>query len=299
MTENHRSGYVAIVGPPNVGKSTLLNHFLGQKVAIVSAKPQTTRNRILGILTRKDFQIVFLDTPGIFRPSYPLQKTMVQTATRAMEEADVVLMMTDGTRTPGPDEDGLLNLLAGSKTPVILAINKVDLIRDKRNILPLMDRYHQGGRFREIVPVSALSGDGCEDLLTALAAGLPQGPRYYPEEMITESPERFLAAEVIREKVFLRTGEEIPYAAAVKVDQYKDRGPVLYIQATIYVERDSQKAMVIGGRGGKLKEIGQLAREELERTAGKKVFLDLWVKVRPRWRHKDADLRFFGYDGRR
>ena len=299
MTEPFRSGYVAIVGPPNVGKSTLLNRLMGQKIAIVTPKPQTTRNRLLGIFTRPGVQMIFVDTPGIFRPGYPLQKAMVETAVRALGEADLALTMIDAGGGRGDDEDRILRLLSPGGTAAVLALNKIDLVGDKKRLLPLIDRYHRTGLFREIVPISALTGDGVDDLLSALTGLLPEGPQYYPEDMITESPERFLAAEVIREKVFLRTGEEIPYSAAVKVDEYKDRGDSLYIKATVYLERDSQKAIVIGQKGAKLKEIGQLAREELEAQTGRKIFLDLWGKVRRRWRHQTGDLRFFGYDGRR
>ncbi len=299
MTEPFRSGYVAIVGPPNVGKSTLLNRLMGQKIAIVTPKPQTTRNRLLGIFTRPGVQMIFVDTPGIFRPGYPLQKAMVETAVRALGEADLALTMIDAGGGRGDDEDRILRLLSPGETTAVLALNKIDQMGDKKRLLPLIDRYHRTGLFREIVPISALTGDGVEDLLAALTGLLPEGPQYYPKDMITESPERFLAAEVIREKVFLRTGEEIPYSAAVKVDEYKDRGDSLYIKATVYLERDSQKAIVIGQKGVKLKEIGQLAREELEAETGRKIFLDLWVKVRRRWRHQTGDLRFFGYDDRR
>lgn len=299
MAERFRSGYVAIVGPPNVGKSTLLNRLMGRKIAIVSPKPQTTRNRLLGILTRPGVQMIFVDTPGIFRPGYPLQKVMVETAVRALGEADLALAMIDASENHRDDEDRILRLLSEGGAAAVLAINKVDLMRDKKRLLPLMDRFHRTGQFREIVPLSALTGDGVDDLIAVLSGLLPEGPQYYPEEMITESPERFLAAEVIREKVFLRTGEEIPYSAAVKVDEYKDRGDSLSIKATVYLERDSQKAIVIGNKGSKLKEIGQLARQELEAETNRKIFLDLWVKVRRKWRHQTGDLRFFGYDGRR
>jgi len=299
MDETYKSGYIAIVGSPNVGKSTLLNRILGQKIAIVTPKPQTTRNRILGILSRNHFQMLFLDTPGIFQPGYRLQKIMVQTATRALREADVVLLMTEGSRQPGPDEEMILGLLSRTETPAVLAINKSDVVADKRTLLPLIETYSRRHPFREVVPISALTGDGIEDLLKVLAKHLPEGPQYYPQETITEAPERFIAAEIVREKVFLQTGEEIPYAVAVKVDEYKDRDHLLYIKATVYVERDSQKAILIGGKGRKLKQIGQLARQELEASTGRKVFLDLWVKVRRKWRQKDQDLRFLGYPSRR
>lgn len=295
MSALHKSGYVAIVGPPNVGKSTLLNRLLGQKIAIVTPKPQTTRNRILGILTKKQFQILFLDTPGIFQPGYRLQKIMVETATRALREADVVLVMAEGNREPGAEEERIIRLLVETEMTAVLAINKVDVVRDKKILLPLMKSYSQRYVFREIVPISALNGDGIEELLGALAKYLPPGPRYYPEDMITESPERFIASEIIREKVFLRTGEEIPYAVAIKLEEYKERDHVLYIKATVFVEKDSQKAIIIGQKGRKLKEIGKMAREELEARGGKKVFLELWVKVRRKWRQNERDLRFLGY----
>jgi GTP-binding protein Era len=298
MTEIFRSGYVAIVGPPNVGKSTLLNRLMGQKIAIVTPKPQTTRNRLLGILTRPGAQMIFVDTPGIFRPGYPLQKAMVETAVRSLGEADLALAMIDAAEGPHDAGDRILRMLSDGGIDAVLALNKVDMVRDKKRLLPLIDRYHRTGLFREIVPISALTGDGVDDLLETLSGLLPEGPQYYPEEMITESPERFLAAEVIREKVFLRTGQEIPYAAAVKVDEYKDRGDSLSIKATIYLERDSQKAILIGQKGAKLKEIGQLARLDLEAQTDRRIFLDLWVKVRRRWRHQSGDLRFFGYDTR-
>jgi GTP-binding protein Era len=299
MATTFRSGYVTLVGAPNVGKSTLLNRLLGQKIAIVTPKPQTTRDRILGILTEENFQIVFLDTPGIFRPEYALQRAMVETATRALAEADLALMMAEGTRKLSAAEERIIDLIRDSGVKAVLALNKIDLMREKKEILPLIAEYDRRGVFQEIVPISALRGNGVDELMGALVAHLPEGPQYYPEDMITESPERFLAAEVIREKLFLRTGEEIPYSAAVKVEEYKDRGEVLYIKATVYVERDSQKAIVIGERGRKLKEIGKMAREELQTAVGQKVFLELWVKVRPKWRHKESDLRFFGYRGRR
>ena len=235
MTETFRSGYVTIVGPPNVGKSTLLNRLMGQKIAIVTPKPQTTRNRLLGILTRPGVQMIFIDTPGIFRPGYPLQRTMVETAVRALGEADLALVMIDATEDRHDDEDRILRLLSDGGIDAVLAINKVDRVGDKKRLLPLMDRYHRPGLFREIVPISALTGDGVDDLLATLSGLLPDGPQYYPKDMVTESPERFLAAEVIREKVFLRTGEEIPYSAAVKVDEYKDRGDSLYILSLIHI----------------------------------------------------------------
>ncbi len=295
MSDEFKSGYAAIVGPPNVGKSTLLNRLLGQKIAIVSPRPQTTRNRILGIVTGDEFQILFLDTPGIFQPGYRLQKIMVETAKLALRQADLVLLMTEAGRRSGPDEDMVIDLLSQTKTPSVLAINKVDILKDKSRLLPLIEVYRQRYAFCDIVPISALTGDGLDELMRVLIQHLPAGPQYYPEDMLTDSPERFIAAEIIREKVFLRTGEEIPYSVAVRVEEYREKENVLYIKATIYVERNSQKGILIGEGGRKLKQIGTLAREELQGAIGRKVFLDLWVKIRRKWRQKDQDLRFLGY----
>ena len=295
-TENFRSGYVGIIGEPNVGKSTLLNAMLGEKLAIVTPKPQTTRNRITGILTTEDYQIIFLDTPGILKPKYRLQEHLVKAAFAAADDADIILYMIDVKNLPPEEaESKILEQIKKSGGTLILVMNKIDLI-PKAILLPLTSSYSHKFDFEEIIPISAIQGDGISDLLDVIVKYLPYGPAYYPEDQMSNLPERFFVAEMIREKVFLKTRQEIPYASCVLVQEFKEREKgKMYIRAVIYVERNSQKGIIIGKRGKSLKEIGQLAREEIENFLQAPVFLDLWVSVKEGWRRNERDLKELGY----
>ena len=301
---DHRCGTVAIFGRPNVGKSTLLNRFLGQKIAIVSPKPETTRDRLLGILTLPNAQLLFLDTPGIYRgPKTLLGKHQVRAAREALAEADVLLMVTEATQGLTDGDKEIIQLLPkarsvrGTETvPAFLAINKVDRAK-KPLILPQIDEAKHLYPFREIFPISAAEGDNAQQLLEALVAALPEGPPLYPPDQITDRPVRTLAQELIREKALLFTHEEVPHAVAVLVEEWREgtRGAKIYIRATVYVERDSQKIILIGKEGSLLKRIGQAARKEIELLVDKPVFLDLWVKVAKNWRKDPQRLRELGY----
>ena len=293
--EELRSGFVAIMGRPNVGKSTLLNSFLGEKLSIVTQKAQTTRNRITGILTEKDYQIIFLDTPGLLEPSYKLQQHMVRDALRAASEADVLLMMVEARERPDAFEREVFQKIKDTEKTAILAINKIDKVQ-KSTLLPLIAAYHEQFSFEEVIPISALTGDGVADLLKLIVGSLPAGGMYYPEDQISDLPERFFLAEIIREKVFLQTHQEVPYSTTVQTDEVKEREDgKLYVRATVYVEKDSQKGIVIGKKGRRLKRIGKVAREAIEEWKGMPVYLDLWVKVKQDWRDNESDLRGFGY----
>jgi GTP-binding protein Era len=295
MENNFRSGFVAIIGKPNVGKSTLLNAMLGEKLSIVTPKAQTTRNRITGILSKEDYQIIFLDTPGIFDPSYRLQQIMVQNALKAASEADLLLLMVEAFSDPDDFDIEIFKKIGKINKKTILVLNKIDKIM-KDNLLPLIALYHDQFRFEDIVPISALKGDGLTELLNIILRYLPEGEMYYPPDQISDLPERFFIAEIIREKLFMQTQEEIPYSATVQTDEVKERkGNKMYIRATIYVERLSQKGIVIGNKGKMLKRIGQLAREDIERWMGVPVYLDLWVSVKRDWRDRESYLREFGY----
>jgi len=291
-----KSGFISLIGRPNVGKSTLLNLLLGEKIAIISDKPQTTRNRILGIKNHPDGQIVFWDTPGIHRARSRLNQSMVKAALATYKEVDGICFIIEANRPFDDENDFILETLKKVEKPVLLVINKVDLI-PKPDLLPIMDEYSRLRSFEPIIPISALLGEGVEVLVAEMLKILPAGPRLFPEEMITDLPERFLAAELIREKVFLRTREEVPYATAVVVEEFKERGEknLVVIKATIQVERESQKGILIGEKGRMLKEIGRQAREEIEALLGTKVFLELWVKVEKNWREDPAALRRLGY----
>jgi GTP-binding protein Era len=291
-----KSGFISLIGRPNVGKSTLLNLLLGEKIAIISDKPQTTRNRILGIKNHPDGQIVFWDTPGIHRARSRLNQSMVKVALATYKEVDGICFIIEANRPFDDENDFILETLKTVEKPVLLVINKIDLI-PKPDLLPTMDEYSRLRSFEQIIPISALLGQGVEVLVAEMLKILPAGPRLFPEEMITDLPERFLAAELIREKVFLRTHEEVPYATAVVVEEFKERGEknLVVIKATIQVERESQKGILIGEKGRMLKEIGRQAREEIEALLGAKVFLELWVKVEKNWREDPAALRRLGY----
>ncbi len=287
-----RSGFVAIIGLPNVGKSTLMNQLVGSKVAIATPKPQTTRFNLRGILTGPNYQIVFVDTPGIHEARDLFNRLMVEQALRALEEVDGVVWVVDASDRRPQAEEKILEIIKRAGKPTILVLNKIDLIK-KGELLPMMDYFSRAYPFRAIVPVSALERDGLEELVQEIVAILPEGPAYYPPEMVTDQPERVLAAEIIREKLFMLTRQEIPYSTAVVVEEFREdpEKNLLIIQATIYVEKDSQKGIVIGKGGQMLKKIGTLAREELEFIFGKRVYLDLWVKVLRGWRKEERLLR--------
>lgn len=291
------SGFIAIVGAPNVGKSTLMNQILKEKISITCPKPQTTRNRILGIYNTARCQMVFVDTPGIHRARDTFNKILVETALATLADVDAVAFIVDVT-AKGMDLDRFaLECMENLSTAVVLVLNKVDLLKDKAMLLPLIRRYTEMRSFAAVVPVSALQGDGVPELLGELEKLLPEGPRYYPDDVITDQPERFLVAEIIREKVFHLTEEEVPYATAVTVDVFKEEPekPLIHIEATIHVERDSQKGILIGKGGARLKEIGRRAREDVERLLGCRVYLGLFVRVQKNWRRDRRVLGEFGY----
>ena len=291
-----KSGFVSLIGRPNVGKSTLLNLLLGEKVAIISDKPQTTRNRILGIKNLPAGQIIFLDTPGIHRARSRLNQAMVRAALATYNEVDVVSFLIEADRPDHEENDFILETLKRVEKPVLLIINKIDLV-PKGALLPVMDRYARARPFEQIIPISALRGDGVEVLVAELLKLLPPGPKLFPEELLTDLPERFLAGELIREKIFQLTREEIPYATAVEIDQFQERPEknLVVIKATIQVERESQKGILIGQNGRMLKEIGRQAREEMEALLGTKVFLELFVKIERNWREDPRALRRLGF----
>jgi GTP-binding protein Era len=295
MNQPHRCGYVALIGRPNVGKSTLLNRLVGEKLAITSPKPQTTRHRLLGILTLTEAQLLFLDTPGVLEPKEPLNKSLVQAAFAALSDAEVVVWLVEPS-PPDPRDRLLLPHLQALSAPLVICLNKVDLVA-KPDILPIMAAYHELFPQAPVVPVSALHGDGLPQLLGEIISRLPEAPALYPEEQLTDQTERFLVAEIIRERLFHHTGEEIPYAVAVAVEEFDERRrpELVRIRAVIYVEKDSQKGIIIGKGGNLLKKVGQEARVEMERLLQAKVFLDLWVKVWKNWRRDPQALRFFGY----
>ncbi|MEK9172803.1 MAG: GTPase Era [Nitrospirota bacterium] len=290
----YRSGFVALVGRPNVGKSTLLNRILGEKVAIISDKPQTTRTRILGVKHLPGAQMVFLDTPGIHKPKFELNKRMVEVALHVLDEVDLVFFMVEATEPPGHGDRFVLERLKERDVPVVLVVNKVDLVK-KLRLLPLIDEYSRMHGFADIVPVSAKTGDGVEHLLELALARMPEGPAYFPEDVVTDQPMRVLAAEIIREKLLQKTRDELPFAIAVGIDSFKEEGRMARISATIYVEKDSQKAIVIGKHGQILKDVGTYARIDMENLFGMKVFLELWVKVKESWRQDERMLVELGY----
>jgi GTP-binding protein Era len=293
----HKAGFIAIIGRPNVGKSTLLNRFVGRKVAAVSSKPQTTRNRIAGVKTGKAHQMIFLDTPGIHHSEAFFNQEMVKIALRTLEEVDMILWMMDASDPLSEEDQLILGHVKEVNTSVIITLNKVDLIKPKQNLLPIIEQCQKLIPQAEVVPISATEGDNLDRLEEVLLTHLPEGPPLFPPDTMTDQPEYLLVAEMIREKIFHLAHQEIPYAVAVQVDEMKEReeGGMVDIQASIYVEKDSQKGIIIGAGGQMLKKIGQLAREEIEGLLGTRVYLGLWVKVRKAWRKDEESLRRFGY----
>ena len=290
-----RSIRTIILGIPNVGKSTLINSLIGQKIAIMSDKPQTTRNRIMCVLTTDNEQVIFLDTPGIHKPLHKLGEYMVKAAEGTLKEVDAILFVVDATEDLGGGERYIMERLQATKKPVILIVNKLDLI-DRQSVLPIIEKYTKAYDFAGVVPISAKEKMNLDSLLAELNKYLPEGPQYYPADTVTDQPERLIAAEMIREKVLHLTRDEIPHAIAVDIEEMKSRAnDKVYIRATIYVERESQKGIVIGKRGALLKEIGALARKDIETMLGSKTYLDLWVKVKKDWRDRSNVLRELGF----
>lgn len=287
-----KSGFVSILGRPNAGKSTLLNRLVGSKVAIVADKPQTTREIIQGVVTRPEAQIVFLDSPGIHRPRNTLNRRMMRQVKAAVAQAarDLLLLLVDATAPFGPGDEQAVELVASASAPVLLALNKIDRLARKDLLLPLIDKYRRLFSFEDYLPISALTGEGVGELLGLVVARLPEGPQYFPPDHITDQPMRYLAAELIREKVIHETREEIPHSTAVAIDQFQEGPRLIRLAATIYVERDGQKGIMIGSKGERLKQVGALARQEMEALLGRKVFLQLHVKVRPDWRQSESFL---------
>ncbi len=288
----HRSGYVALIGQPNVGKSTLVNALMGRKLSIVTHKPQTTRHRILGIMSEDAYQVILLDTPGIIEPRYRLQEAMMHNVRHAIADADLLLFMADASQG-APDT---FSLSFADERPSLLLLNKIDLIR-KEDALPLADAYMKVFPFKEVIPISALKGFQVEVVRERILSYMPEGPPLYPKDMLSEHPERFFISEIIREKIFLKYSQEVPYSTQVNVTMVQERpGQKDLVDAEIVVERDSQKAILIGKGGSALKRIGIAARKDIEDFLGRAIFLQLHVKVRERWRSNDTFLRSFGYD---
>ena len=298
MTKNSfKSGFVSIIGRPNVGKSTFLNHVIGQKIAIMSDKPQTTRNKIQGVYTENEAQVVFIDTPGIHKPKHKLGDFMMKVAQNTLKEVDIVLFMINAEEGFGRGDEFIIERLQSTTTPVFLVIDKIDQIHPDQ-LLKLIDQYKNLYDFKEIIPISALQGNNVDTLLTQIKKYLPVGPQYYPADQVTDHPERFIVTELIREKVLHLTREEIPHSVAVVMDsmERRENGNTVYVGATIIVERDSQKGIIIGKQGSMLKEVGKRARGDIEALLGSKVFLELWVKVQKDWRNKMTQLRDFGFN---
>lgn len=291
MENNYKSGYIAVIGKPNVGKSTIINHLIGEKLSIVSPKPQTTRDNILGILTTDSYQMIFIDTPGIHRPKTLLGKHMVKEARISLHDADIILFVIEAFGLT--QEDELVSKLL--KGTVFLIVNKIDLVR-KDELLPVIDTAQHMHQFNEVIPISATKGDNMDVLKQKLIETLPVGPQYYPEDQLSDKQERYFVSEIIRENALRYLQEEVPHSVAVKIEEMVDRSERLsYIKATIYVERDSQKMIIIGKNGRKIKEIGQESRKKLESFLGRKIFLELWAKVSKDWRKNPAVLKSLGY----
>lgn len=298
LPEGHKSGFVAVVGRPNVGKSTLMNAFLGQKIAIVSPRPQTTRTRQLGILSQPDYQMIFVDTPGILQPRHKLDEYMIDVAHEALQDADVVLWLVDASEEPGAGDKAIAGELAKVEGKTILAMNKSDLLKPAV-VIPRSDAYRALLPDADWILFSATEGNGRDALFQMLLDALPEGPRYYPAEQVTETYLRDIAAELIREQILLQLRDEIPHGTAVQIDEFKERdNGATYISATIYVERENHKKMIIGAKGSQLKRIGSAARKELQPLLEGPVFLELWVKVQEKWRQDEQSLKRFGFTPR-
>lgn len=291
-----RSGFVTILGRPNVGKSTLMNHIIGEKLSIISSKPQTTRNTIQAILTKKDYQIVFMDTPGMHKPRHKLGEYMVKVAQKTLGEVDVILFLTTPDEIMGGGDKHIIEELSGLKTPIILVINKIDTVKTE-NIAKTIENFTKAFNFTEVVPISALNGSNIDTLMDILVSKLPEGPQYFPEDMITDQPEKFIVSEIIREKILRFMEDEIPHGTAVEIMIMKEneKSTLININATIYCEKDSHKAMIIGKKGAMIKKIGESARIEIEKFLGSKVYLELWVKVKKDWRDSPSTLKTLGY----
>ena len=294
MKNNFKSGFATIIGMPNVGKSTLLNSIVGQKIAIISEKPQTTRNKILAVHTSDTEQIIFTDTPGIHRPHNKLGRFMVNVADESMQDTDVIIFVADATHKIQEIEREIVKSMSKTKLPCILVLNKIDLVK-KEDLLPMIADYSSMKDFDEIVPISAKQGDGVKLLLDAVASYLPEGPMLYDEDTITDQPERQLAAEIIREKMLWLLEQEVPHGIAIEITKMKEKENITDIFATIYCEKAAHKGIIIGKNGTKLKEIGSLARRDIEKLLDKQVYLELWVKVKSDWRNSDFLIKNFGY----
>lgn len=293
--DNFKSGFISIIGRPNVGKSTFMNKVLGQKIAIMSDKPQTTRNKIQGVYTTEDSQMIFIDTPGIHKPKHQLGEHMMKVARNTLKETEVILFIINASEEIGRGDEFIIEMLKNTRTPIVLVLNKIDLVHPD-DLLKQIDVYKDKLEFSDVVPISALQGNNVETLLDIIKKYLPEGPMYYPEDRVTDHPEHFIVSELIREKALHLTSQEIPHAIGVEVEKMKaDKGDKIHVQAVIYVERESQKGMVIGKGGKMLKEIGQLARQDIENLLGSKVYLELWVKVQKDWRNKSNFIRSLGY----
>lgn len=296
MKPNFKSGFVAIIGRPNVGKSTLLNKFLGEKISIITPKAQTTRNKIQGIKTTDEYQIIFIDTPGIHQAKTKLGEKMNKLAYSSLEAIDVVLLMVDATKPLEEADLGILTDLQKVKSPIILVFNKVDLVKDQVELKERIDTYRKSLEKSQGLTISATENYKVKELLALIVDLLPEGPMYYPEDQITDQMERFIVAEIIREKILLKLSQEVPHSVAVVVEQFKEESNLIYINASIVVERPSQKKIVIGAGGSMIKEIGTLARHDIKRFLNAKVFLELFVKVEEDWRNKSNRLKEYGYD---
>jgi GTPase len=297
--KGYKSGFISIIGRPNVGKSTFLNRVIGQKIAIMSDKAQTTRNKIQGVLSVNDAQMIFIDTPGIHKPKHKLGDFMMKVAVNTLKEVDLILFMVNAEEGFGRGEEFILEKFQSVNTPIFLVINKIDQVHPD-NLLPIIESYKEKYDFKEIVPISALEGNNVERLLDQIKSFLPEGPQYYPADQVTDHPERFIITELIREKALHLTREEIPHSLAVVLDkmerrQGKDK-EIIDVMATVIVERDSQKGIIIGKQGSMLKEIGKRARVDIENLLGSKVYLELWVKVQKDWRNKMSQLRDYGFN---